>query len=81
MILNFFASWCAPCKRETPLLASFYRQHDGHVLIIGIDSADEQAAALKFIDADHVGYPVGFDPIPATTASLTARANCRRPSS
>ena len=68
VIINFFASWCAPCKKETPLLASFYRQHDGHVLVIGIDSADEQASALKFIDADRVGYPVGFDPIPAAIA-------------
>jgi cytochrome c biogenesis protein CcmG, thiol:disulfide interchange protein DsbE len=68
VILNFFASWCAPCKKETPLLASFYRQHDGRVLVIGIDSADQESAALSFIDADKVGYPIGFDPIPASTA-------------
>lgn len=62
VILNFFASWCPPCRRETPLLARFYRDHHGHVLIIGIDARDESKAALKFLHATGVSYPVVADP-------------------
>jgi len=65
LIINFFASWCAPCKRETPLLAKFYAAHHGQLLVIGIDSNDERGPALKFLAAEGVGYPVGFDPFPA----------------
>jgi cytochrome c biogenesis protein CcmG/thiol:disulfide interchange protein DsbE len=62
VIVNFFASWCVPCKAETPRLAAFYRTEQGQVPLIGLDERDLQASALKFTQADKVGYPVGFDP-------------------
>jgi thiol-disulfide isomerase/thioredoxin len=65
LIINFFASWCGPCKRETPLLASFYRAHHGKVLLIGVDSNDESPAALRFVTSAGVTYPVGSDAYPA----------------
>jgi cytochrome c biogenesis protein CcmG, thiol:disulfide interchange protein DsbE len=69
VILNFFASWCAPCKKETPLLARFYAAHRGQVRIIGIDSNDQTAAAKKFVRAEGVTYPIAVDPFPARTAT------------
>jgi cytochrome c biogenesis protein CcmG/thiol:disulfide interchange protein DsbE len=69
VIVNFFASWCGPCQHETPLLADFYAAHHGQVQVIGIDSNDTTAAALRFVQSEHVGYPVGADPFPAPTAT------------
>ena len=68
VIINFFASWCGPCKRETPLLANFYKSHHGQVLIIGVDSNDTSAKATSFISVDKVTYPVAVDPFPASVA-------------
>jgi cytochrome c biogenesis protein CcmG/thiol:disulfide interchange protein DsbE len=65
LIINFFASWCIPCKRETPLLAKYYAEHHGRDLIIGIDANDEAGPAEKFAQTAGVTYPVGVDPFPS----------------
>jgi len=62
VIINFWASWCAPCQQETPLLASWYKQQHGHVVLLGLDENDTAANALKFAAAKGVSYPIGFDP-------------------
>lgn len=67
LVINFFASWCEPCQKETPLLARFYRAAHGSVTLIGVDANDKASAALKFIHAAGVSYPVAFDPYPMHT--------------
>ncbi|HEX4833365.1 MAG TPA: TlpA disulfide reductase family protein [Trebonia sp.] len=62
LIVNFFASWCEPCQRETPLLASFYKASHGRVALLGIDGNDSTGPADAFVKAKGVTYPVGVDP-------------------
>jgi cytochrome c biogenesis protein CcmG/thiol:disulfide interchange protein DsbE len=61
VIVNFFASWCVPCKKETPLLAGFYRSSRGKVEIIGVDADDSAPNARSFVTASGVAYPVAFE--------------------
>ena len=62
LIVNFFASWCEPCKTETPLLAKFYRGEQGKVALVGMDENDTVGNATAFTRANGVSYPVGWDP-------------------
>ena len=69
VIVNFFASWCTPCQRETPMIARFYHARQGQVRIVGIDVNDSSSAALSFIHKNGVTYPVAVDPLPMKTAT------------
>jgi cytochrome c biogenesis protein CcmG, thiol:disulfide interchange protein DsbE len=68
VIVNFFASWCEPCQKETPLIARFYRARQGHVAIIGVDVNDSAAKAMAFARKSGVTYPVAVDPMPMKAA-------------
>ena len=68
VIVNFFASWCAPCQKETPLIARFYRSRQAHVAIIGVDVNDSAAKAMAFVRKSGVTYPVAVDPMPMRAA-------------
>jgi cytochrome c biogenesis protein CcmG/thiol:disulfide interchange protein DsbE len=63
IVLNFFASWCGPCKHEAPDLESLWRRYrsDG-VVVLGVDSGDAMSDARSFLSAHGVTYPVVFDP-------------------
>lgn len=63
VVLNFFASWCGPCKREAPELESLWRQYRSEgVVVLGVDSGDARADARRFLGAHGITYPIVFDP-------------------
>jgi cytochrome c biogenesis protein CcmG/thiol:disulfide interchange protein DsbE len=68
VIVNFFASWCEPCQKETPLIARFYRDSGGRPAILGVDVNDSPAKAMSFVRKSGVTYPVVADPAPMTAA-------------
>jgi thiol-disulfide isomerase/thioredoxin len=59
VIVNFFASWCTPCQKETPMLARFARHTN--VAVIGIDVNDPTSSALAFVHKTGVTYPVATE--------------------
>lgn len=62
VIVNFFAAWCEPCRRELPALEQAYRRHRGYVEVVGIDVADSRSRAVDLLDATGVTFPTGYDP-------------------
>lgn len=61
VIVNIWASWCAPCRTETPLLERTWKSGAGDVEIIGVASKDSAGPARQFMDEFDVTFPNIFD--------------------
>src|SRR5258708_12245204 len=62
VVLNFWATWCAPCRLETPLLQKTYAglQNAG-LVIIAVDQPEEDGAVNSFVKEFNLTYPILLD--------------------
>jgi cytochrome c biogenesis protein CcmG/thiol:disulfide interchange protein DsbE len=58
VLVNFWASWCPPCREEAPTLEEFQKQHgDAKFTILGIDSRDLSSDGKAFVARYGISYP------------------------
>jgi thiol-disulfide isomerase/thioredoxin len=58
LVINFWATWCAPCRSEIPLLESLHAEWAGRgVSVVGI-AVDHRDQVLEFADRFKIGYPL-----------------------
>ena len=63
VVLNAWASWCGPCRDETPALVSLSEGSDpDDLVVVGLNVTDDAAAARAFVDEFDMPYPSIEDP-------------------
>ncbi|HUP93949.1 MAG TPA: TlpA disulfide reductase family protein [Burkholderiales bacterium] len=63
VFLNFWASWCGPCRGEMPGMGKLYREFKGKGFeIVAVNVKDKRDDALKFMKDLKISYPVALDP-------------------
>ncbi|MCU7920578.1 MAG: TlpA family protein disulfide reductase [Candidatus Thiodiazotropha sp. (ex Epidulcina cf. delphinae)] len=62
VMVNFWASWCGPCRQEMPLLQQLYERYQSMgFTLLGVNVDEEQAAAEKMLRDIPVSFPVLYD--------------------
>lgn len=63
VVLNFWASWCTPCKQEMPNLQRIWEEFRSRgVVVVGVDVVDDVEDAAAFLKALKITYPNVYDP-------------------
>jgi cytochrome c biogenesis protein CcmG/thiol:disulfide interchange protein DsbE len=64
VVVNFWASWCVPCREEMPALeqaSKAWAEAGRPVTVIGVDASDVRSAAARFLDEVGATYPTVYD--------------------
>jgi peroxiredoxin len=61
LVINFFAHWCEPCKREAPAFVQLERRYGNRVALLSIARESTMPGVRKFIQEYRVSWPVVFD--------------------
>lgn len=63
VLINLWATWCIPCRKEMPALQSFYDKYkeDGFV-VIAINDGDPEPDVLQFVNDYDLTFPIWLDP-------------------
>lgn len=70
VFLNFWATWCVPCREEMPAMEKLYQEYkDQNFVVLAINVKDRKQEAVAFLKELKLTYPVAFDP-EAEVASL-----------
>ena len=68
VLVNLWATWCAPCQEEMPALQSFYNKHkDQGFVVIAINDGDPTQDVLQFVKDYRLNFPIWLDPTYSAT--------------
>ena len=71
VVLNFWGSWCAPCRKEAPTLAVLSQEFQAKgVRFVGVDIRDQTSAAHAFVQNFSISYPSLNDPSDQTALAF-----------
>jgi cytochrome c biogenesis protein CcmG/thiol:disulfide interchange protein DsbE len=62
VLINFWATWCPPCKDELPLLNDYFQNFKNKMAFVGIDAQEDPKTVTDFMDMYKIDFPILLDP-------------------
>jgi peroxiredoxin len=61
VVINFWATWCAPCRNEMPSLQTAANRFDDAIVVVGVDQGEDAQTVQAFVDELGVTFPIPMD--------------------
>ena len=61
VLLNFWATWCDPCKQEMPLLQSYQKKYGPDLIVLGVNYGEGKVVVKSFLDQNGITFPIVLD--------------------
>ena len=75
VLINFWATWCAPCRQEMPLLDAIYRKYNRLGFeMLGVNVEDDAKGAERYLAETPVTFPILFDPTGKVSKQYNVKA-------
>jgi cytochrome c biogenesis protein CcmG/thiol:disulfide interchange protein DsbE len=75
VVINFWATWCPPCKAEMPGINAFYEEHaDDGLVVLAINGQEAEPTVAEFINGSNFTFPVLLDEEGEATRLFNARS-------
>jgi cytochrome c biogenesis protein CcmG, thiol:disulfide interchange protein DsbE len=62
VLVNFWATWCLPCRKEMPEIETAYRAHPGTFIVLAINNREDASLVQRYISELNLDFPILLDP-------------------
>ncbi|HEY9089188.1 MAG TPA: TlpA disulfide reductase family protein [Anaerolineaceae bacterium] len=73
LVLNFWATWCTPCKAEMPMLNEYAGRYADELVVVGLNYGESKEFAQGFVTENGITFPILLDPSSSTGADYMIR--------
>lgn len=70
VVLNYWATWCGPCRAEMPALQQAAENYGGRIEFVGVNQGEKPEVITPFIEEFGITFPIALDPDQAVGADL-----------
>jgi thiol-disulfide isomerase/thioredoxin len=70
VVINYWATWCEPCKAEMPLLQRSYESNEPDLVVLGVNGGEAPADVERFVNELGLSFPIVLDPEYRAEAAL-----------
>ena len=74
VIINFWGTWCPPCKEEMPLLQKMYEKYSPGLVVLGVNVQDSPEQVRQFVNESQIIFPILLDEEASVAEQFNVRA-------